>query len=378
MKVMIIRSTDMNPTPRVDKSALYIQDLPDCHIRIVGWNRGGDAASNERRAANVEVIRKSGAAQYGVGAANALKLLRYQAYVFYQLLRYSPDVVQAVDFDVIIPAFTYCRLFGKKVIFDIADMYAASRKLTGWAFKTVNYLESFLAAYSDAVLIPDVRRLQQYPFFNKRIARKLVEISNTPYEVSPEQLAQNDMPAADIVYVGILSAERYVVELCDWAARSGWRLVVGGYGVLEKEIIQYAQKYSNITFLGKLPYDKCLRAQKRGRFIWAVYNTSDATAANNVFASPNRLYEALMLGVPLIVGKGSMVDELVAANNFGKVLTFKNFRDAEPQLNELLAQPDNFAIDKMRELYQQKYAFSIMKERLRAVYCRCGKRRTNA
>jgi len=54
----------------------------------------------------------------------ALLLPRWWAHLFFRLLRLRPDVVHAVDFDTVVPAYGAAQLAEARLVYDIFDFYA--------------------------------------------------------------------------------------------------------------------------------------------------------------------------------------------------------------------------------------------------------------
>ena len=85
---------------------------------------------------------------------------------------------------------------------------------------------------------------------------------------------------------------------------AGDRGLAGGYNsnILKLCFAEMAQKCENIFYYGRIPYDRTIALEKECDVMCAIY---DPKVPNHYYAAPNKFYEALMLGMPLIMAKGT-------------------------------------------------------------------------
>lgn len=98
-----------------------------------------------------------------------------------------------------------------------------------------------------------------------------------------------------------------------------FELHVGGFGIMEDEIASAAQKCNRIIFYGKLPYNKTLSLENSCNIMTAIY---DPKVPNHRYAAPNKFYEALMLGKPIVMAKNTGFDEIIEENNIGCLIEY--------------------------------------------------------
>lgn len=120
-------------------------------------------------------------------------------------------------------------------------------------------------------------------------------------------------------YVGVL---RYVenLKLAVDAVRkiSGMRMILSGGSASSSELetlVGYCEGDRSIEFTGPYDYEKDI-ADIYGRFdcVWAVY---DSANPNVRVALPNKLYESVSCGLPLIVARGTYLAEIVEKAGIG-------------------------------------------------------------
>jgi len=130
--------------------------------------------------------------------------------------------------------------------------------------------------------------------------------------------------------------------------------------------ISVSQK-GKIEFLSWLPYDEVIRYTRNADILFALYNPN---IPNNRYASPNKLFEAMMCSKPIIVSDGSSMADIVRKENCGLVVPYGN---VEAIKHAILTLKDNPELCTQlgrngRGAYEEKYSWKIMEERLLAAY----------
>ncbi|NLG33360.1 MAG: glycosyltransferase family 4 protein, partial [Syntrophomonadaceae bacterium] len=170
-------------------------------------------------------------------------------------------------------------------------------------------------------------------------------------------------------YVGVLHPDRgieHVIKVIKQIPTV--RFIYAGYGPLENELGLLSSNVTNIEFMGRIDYDTALRLEAGALAIVAFYNS--ALGGNNLYAAPNKLFEALMLGKPLITSEGTLLADIVKSEDIGYVIPFGD----EELLDKTLLHIVNNPIEaeqkgkRARYLYDIKYSAGIAKKRLLDIY----------
>lgn len=206
------------------------------------------------------------------------------------------------------------------MIFDIFDWFSDEVK-TGKAYidYPINLLEKLAVKLANLTIICEEERLKQ---INIKPSKYIV-VSNIP------EIKQDNLPKETIVdtkyrlimsYVGGLVKHRGLVNLIEAVKRlPDVLLQVAGYGDkdIEKVIINASTNYKNIEYYGKVPYSKALKIMGQSDVIYAMYCK---TNKNHIFAAPNKFYESILLGKPIITTKGTLVGDKVEKYGNGFVI----------------------------------------------------------
>lgn len=372
MKIVFLRSNPVNPDPRVQKEVNSL--LKEKHvINILAWDRDKDYSVNSEKIkmnnGECKITRFGIRSTFGAGfKKNLMPLIRFQICLLKWLIknRGEYDIIHACDFDTVIPAYVCKKLFGKKYIYDIFDYYVDAYSVPNKIKGFIQKIDHIMINNSDATIICTEERRKQ---IKGASPKKIEVIHNSPnkFNISNNNNLKLNEDKVKIVYVGILNDGRYIIELAEVIKdMEECEFHIGGFGKLENQIRELASRYPNIKFYGKLPYDKTLELESQCDIMTAIY---DPSISNHYYAAPNKFYEALMLGKPLIMIKNTGMDKVISENKIGEVTEF-NKQSIEKAIKNIIANKDKWQdiSKKMKEIYDSEYSWDIMEKRIQALY----------
>lgn len=291
-------------------------------------------------------------------------LVCWNLYLLASHLRLRPKVIHAYDLDTIVPALI-ARLFLRcKVVYDIADWYAVSRRV-GWLRSLFERAERWACQKADLVILAHEERLQQVGF----VPRNWLVMYNTPRDIHGSVRARKAKPGADsyFAYIGVLQPDRGIEAVVEATIAVGAQLVIAGFGPLEGYCRRVAATRDGVEFLGQTPYEQTLEIEGNAIAIIALY---DPREPNNQLAAPNKLYEAMMLGRPLITTKGTLVGEVVEREGIGITVAYGDVQELSQALSRLRNNPVERAEmgRRARVLYESRYSYDMQCQKLRQAY----------
>jgi glycosyltransferase involved in cell wall biosynthesis len=368
-RVAILRSNPVAPDPRVEKLARALIESGR-RVLIFAWDRTGKLPKREEGSSIGSLYRMRLRARYGSGLKNLPFLLVWQAFLAVRLISHHRryDAIHACDFDTVLPALIFGRLFGKKVVFDIFDLYSDSvRGTPAPILKIIAWAEFLAINNADAVILADDSRKQQIAGSQPN---KIEVVYNSPAE--PEgikALPKRAEKALCLVYVGLLVKERSLAEVIEIVGRHpDWFLDLAGFGGDQEMILRLAEEHSNICWHGRVDYATALKLTAGADLVFAIY---DPAVPNHRYSSPNKVFEAMLLEKPLVVAHGTNMDRIVEAHQCGVVVQYGHVETIEQVLEALAADPG--LRQRLGEnggaAYRQHYSWSIMKERIFRLYC---------
>ena len=336
--IAFLRSNGISGDSRVGKYIdFYVNQKLSYHI--IGWDRLAENLSFP----NCTFYKKQ--IGYNIGGIKAvIGRLGWFYFIFIKLLKLKPSTIHACDLDCAFPAAIYkCFYPNTVLIFDVFDWFSATLyNQAAWIRLIFSALEKFTIKKSNHVIICEPERRNQIPY---DIDDKVSILPNIPLiddneEIIPIEIGfSNNFPK--IAYVGAFYKERFLDELIQLAKNKKINLLFAGYG--DSEItanIQTIRNQDNVRFFGKVEYKKGLSIMKAADAIYAMYCTSNP---NNVCAAPNKFYEALFLGKPIITTSGTTIGEKVEKHDIGFVI-----REDIDELNDLICQLKNQGSTKLK------------------------------
>lgn len=371
MKIIFIRSNPVNPDSRVEKEVNSLIKA-GYEVEILAWDRSDKYKTKESylslEAGKVKITRFGIPASFGGGIKKNLgPLVFFQIRLYFWLYknRNNYDVIHACDFDTAYTAFRLAKLFRKKFIYDIFDYYVDAFSVPNKLKKIIKKKDHEIINSANAVIICTDKRREQ---IKGTTPKKLTVIHNTPAK-SKEALKKLDLNTNKIklVYVGILGNGRFIKEIVEIVkANKQYEFHIGGFGEYEDYLDQVSQNHSNIYFYGRLPYKKTLELENSCDIMTAIY---DPSVLNHYYAAPNKFYEALMLGKPLIMVQNTGMDEVVLKNEIGEVIEYTpdSLRKAIDRLVKRKNTWDRISL-RMKNLYEKEYGWSKMEKRLLKLY----------
>lgn len=366
VRLVICRGNALAPDPRVDKEARALAAAGH-QVTALGCDRSGSLPRVEDRD-GFRIRRLAVVSERVSGLHNLWPMLRWQAGLFRWLAanRAQYDLIHACDFDTVLPALLCKCFWKKKVIYDIFDLYADMLRATPAPLvKLVRRVELFAIGKADATLLADDARREQIAGSKPR---RLEVIYNAPEDIHIK--AGNRPPGFRlyIAYIGLIQKERGLLPMLHVLQRHPeWHLDLAGYGGDEKEILQTSEKMENVTWHGRVPYEQALQLSAASDVLFALY---DPSIPNHRYSSPNKIFEAMLLGKPVIVAQNTNMDRLIATANCGLIVKYGAEDELETALKQLADHPElrDALGQAARKAYDHQYSWNRMQTRLIKLY----------
>ena len=366
-KVCILRSNPVKPDSRVEKEAWTLVKA-GYDVHILAWDRDPDRPESHDyvKVANIRIpiTRLGHKATYGEGMKNLQAYLAFQFHMRQWLKKHNFDIVHACDFHTAFFSIGVAKRKSSKFVFDIFDFLYGEPK--GLLQRIVKRVQLIIIDRADATIICTEERRNQIA---GSTPEKLVVIHNTPSVAQFKRCERKTKQTGRVklVYVGILPKTRLLKEIAETVSEmQNVELHVGGFGVLDEFFKNMAEKFDNIHYYGRLSYNQTLSLEDECDIILAAY---DPSIENYRYAAPNKFYESLMLGKPIIMARGTGMSEVVAENGIGELIEFSKagFIDG---VNRLIARKDEWPLigSRMKEIYRNQYCWDEMERRLMQLY----------
>jgi len=361
-QVFFTRANSVSTDPRVERAMRCIHSA-GYRCMALGWARER-AEMDAPKPDGLDVRRFYFPGRFGGGAANVAGLLAFNVWLLYMHVKGRPRVIHAVDLDTVLPALVARLLLKNRVVYDVADWYADSRKL-GPFRGLVHRLERWVCRRADLVVLAHEERLRQVgPGL-----RSWVVVYNTPEDLGPPDSGRVESREAYFAYVGVLQPDRGIPQIIAAASTAEARVVIAGFGPLAEFCRRRAGDAAGVDFRGRVSHGEALALQRDALAVLALY---DPGVWNNRLAAPNKLFEAMMLGRPVITSLGTLAGEIVAREGIGLAVPYGDVHRLAEAMDFLASHPAERRRmgERARALYEKRYSFAEQCRRLREAYLR--------
>lgn len=197
---------------------------------------------------------------------------------------------------------------------------------SGLLAKTLQFLERALYAKHIDKLIVTSEKYHTYHF--KKFYKKdvfVLENKLLSREIKiTDTIKKRDSSKTIIGIVGLLLRRDEYIKLFEtYKGNQNIEIHVYGKGEYEELVKDYANKHDNITYFG--PYNAFNDTQRIYAsldIIYLIYDI-DQVSLNNRLALPNKLYECMYYGVPLLCSKDTYLAEKVKEYGVGTDIDYK-------------------------------------------------------
>lgn len=364
--VLIIRSNAIRPDSRVEKEANTLYNA-GFRVGILAWDRDSNHPEHtEMLYGNTEIpiTRYGFKAGFGDGLKKIKQFLLFQIAIQRFIKKHNTDIdyIHACDFDTAFFTYRLAHKLKKKFVFDIFDFIFGEPHNVFQVI--INMAQIDIINHADATIICSEERRRQ---ISKATPQKLTVIHNSPPMIESSGYVADKDYVARVVYVGVLQNHRLLKEIGEFfREHSEYRFDVGGFGLHESFFERLDKECSNIYYHGRINYATTLEVEQRADIMLAIY---DPSIENHRYAAPNKFYEGLMLGKPLIMANGTGMSDVIEREHLGAVIDYSPEGFAKG-MEDIVGRRDdweNISL-RMKALYKEKYSWSEMEKRLIQLY----------
>jgi glycosyltransferase involved in cell wall biosynthesis len=283
------------------------------------------------------------------------------------LLASRPSIIHACDLDTLIPAVMVKLLYRSKLFYNIYDFYADNfddrrSSLMRIVKRYVASLEKFLIGFTDVLFLADECRLDEVR--GARI-KKVVYIYNTPMDRFTPVENRSLRDHMVVLYAGLINPSRGVEHMVKAVeAVDGVTMILAGPDGADKLKLDAPLNVKKIRFIGYLPsYEAVLRQTLEAD---VLFRFEDPELSSSKYASPNKLFEAMMCGKPFIVNEGIGSSRIVSDTRCGLLVPYGDLDSLKCALVKLRDDPAlrTKTGANGRKAYEEKYSWAIMEKRL--------------
>ena len=332
-------------------------------VHFVGWR---DSVDHDRPDPMPDVPKHFFSSLQGGSALK--KLLRAPGFAFHvgrMVHGLRPDVVHFVNEDLGLLVVSLQRGYGFKSVCDLFDSIELKWGQKRYPVNVIARLVTKLVhEKSDVLIVTDDARKARLGTFQK----KAHTVSNYPVDVGEEfALRLPDREGPLRLYVaGTLYAARGLSSLLELLnARDDVEIISAGW--LHDEIAREFIGHPAVDYRGVIKPSESLQVAASCHAIVALYDPSNE---NNVMASPNKIYDAICIGRPVIINREAAVSHWVSEHDAGYVVRYGDMEELGAVVDALNQQRDNMyeTAVSLRELFERGYSWDVAERTLLTAY----------
>lgn len=361
-KIVMIVTNRYDPDIRVHKEAVYLNSI-GFEVDILCWDRENEYSNRgEETIDGVKVIRFFPFAKYGSGFRQIFGFIKFMSEVNRYLKNKQFDYLHCHDLDGIVTGVLVNKK-KSKLIFDMHEFYEVLNRNQKYRY-LVREVVSFFQNKSDWIIYVNKVQVGKIPDKNRS---KLIFLPNYPdlnnYNLEPKIPSET----LRISYIGAVRQYTELKNLMDACNDlNEVHVSIHGMGVAYENLKKIVDNYKNVTLSGVYDYKQSSKFYSNADLLYCVYPMN---IIQNKLSYPVKFYEAILTNTPVIISKGSVLEEFLNEYDIGFVVDGSDSRNIRKTINEILNDRDIIDIKKknMKEI-QFKYVWESVVKNLNMIY----------
>ena len=327
-------------------------------VHFIGWDRRPDESKHIDLSTAAQHVMRHGTAH---GKSSAFGHLRYVRHVLSVLSRVRPDVVYAVNEEN-----AFFALFGKRLLYrglicDVFDSLVDRHSHRPWWIRVLLMAVAFSTrSGADRLIATDAARHARFGRFRD----KCVVVENYPERVDAAIAQQMPQGPVKVWVGGTLTETRGLRQVLDAVASlDNVSILSAGWPYDDFAATRFVTD-PKVDFRGITTALEALQLAASCDAVLAYYAP---TSTNNLYASPNKIYDALCIGRPVIINEEIHVATFVRDQALGMLCAYDDVACLRAVIAGLRGRRDSLAAfaDRTRGLFEARYNWERVEPTLR-------------
>lgn len=312
--ILIIKNAHFNNTKLRKYAKVFIKNNYDLHF--VGWKRKDSEEESSPNFKSVRFLHRGGG--YGFNKIRlAINYIVWMTKLFFFAINKknikSVDHIFLTDFDVAFP-FYLAKFINRDLnyFYEIRDDFALRYKFPNFVKRLVSSIDAKVKKSSRFVIHVDESRIRQGD-------TEYIVVKNTPFDFYNG--FQSPSHKLKIAVIGHLSKIRGLEQILIFANDNPEiEFIFAGVEIFDSEIKSKISELKNIRVYKRMQQQDLFKIIYDCSGIFSIY---DPNLEINLKAASNKLYDAMMLGIPVIVNNEILAANFVRQNNLGFLVDYE-------------------------------------------------------
>lgn len=299
-------------------------------------------------------------------------LLAFWLQSLFELLGNNFDIVHCCEIYTV-PIGIFLKKIRKiKLIYDSYEHYPslARNVMPRIMYELVASADRLFVGIADCIIVPSEERCILYPQ-----ARKTLIVLNSPKYVEIRKKKKNKI--FTIFYAGGLGKQSGVNLVIEAVKQiKGAKLILAGWGPRIRAFDEISAKNRDIVYIGEITREEASNRLSEADATFAFYEPSNL---NNVYTASCKVFDAMMVGIPVIVNEEAASANIIIHNKCGLAVPYGNFSKLKEAI--VLLKRDPYLRMKLgangKCAFKQRYDWSILEREFvksynDAICSKCG------
>lgn len=346
--ILFIKGSNIDDV-RLQKFIFYFQTQS---IPIIFW--GWDRLCNKNKESDIDAVYPLRGGGYGgkwlfLYYPLWVIIIFFKAVLSKKILSYT---IVCINFECGLPIYWASKFRKIDYIYEIYDEFSISHNFPSFIRKILTRIDRKIMKSSKLVIHVDDNRIT----YDKC---KYLIIENSPYDFYEGKSRNYDNLRHFFAIIGNISKSRGIDQIYLFAKKYpqiDFLLAGTFYDTLYKEKLLSLQ---NVKYYDRMPQAKLFSLLTNCCGIFSLY---DPVLDINKLAASNKVYDAMMLGIPVITNPDVVNSSFVKERNIGVLVNYKYDKSWSILANNNFIENAKIIGKNGRELYLKEYEFGKMLE----------------
>lgn len=343
---------------------------------VIYWNRKNENETQYTLPQEVYIKRVNLKAPQGKPLIRLFPLILFVIISLSNIIHMRPKTVHVGNIDMLIISVIYKKIFNKNVniIYEIGDLPNFVINKPQSRFKKIikKYfigLERYLCLNINTLILTSPYFWENY--YSEFVPKsKYLLILNVPKSKTFKNFVKKDRNNKELTigFIGSIRYKEQIKMLIDATNElENVKVVIAGSGRDTEYIKNYIKDKKNVFYLGPYNFEK--DAAKLYSDIDCIYSVYDTNLYNVRIAYPNKLYEAIICKIPIIVSKETELANFVTNKNIGFAINDNDVCELKSLLKKIEKNRDILLplSNSINEI-QEKYLYESYEKRVSNLY----------